>query len=72
MLTGNVWTLSDCSESQALGLELCGEASVPLPTGRNSPMLPFTGPITGSLVLKKKDTHTGYNMEIKYEREVCY
>lgn len=48
------------------GLELCGELQFPNASLKTTgPFFPFTGPSAFSIVLYKKDTHTGYKLLAK-------
>jgi hypothetical protein len=32
----------------------------------DAPRIPFTGPVKANVVINKKDTHTGYTLELKF------
>ena len=49
--------------------QVCSEASVPLSQSATAPRVPLTGPIRASLVINKKDTHTGYTLDAQFIQE---
>ena len=53
----------------ALGVELCGQVSLPRLTKSGAPWYPFTGPSTASIVLNKRDSFTKYHFEAKMLKE---
>lgn len=70
MLTDNIKVVGKCSGKsmeQALGLKLCSELSYPATSKDDAPMFPFTGPISGSVVLTKVDDHKSYEFDARFE-----
>ena len=52
--------------SKVIGLELCGQLQFPNASMHPSgPYFPLTGPSSMSLVLHKRDSHTGYKLLVK-------
>ena len=51
----------------ALGIELCGEITVPVLAKDKVARFPFTGPASGSVYINKKDTFTKYHVGGSFE-----
>ncbi|XP_067677413.1 uncharacterized protein [Haliotis asinina] len=70
LVTGNRKKLELCTGtrlSTITGLELCNEFQWPSASMvEESPYFPFTGPFSQSLVLHKRDSHTGYMIMAKH------
>ncbi|XP_071116773.1 uncharacterized protein [Haliotis cracherodii] len=66
LVSGNRKKLELCTGARLAtitGLELCNEFQWPNASMvDNAPYFPFTGPFSQSLVLYKRDTHTGYKL----------
>ncbi|XP_076462150.1 uncharacterized protein LOC143294657 [Babylonia areolata] len=69
MITDNRKKYKVCtgaSLSTVTGLEMCGELQFPNASmQRDGPYFPFTGPASLSLVLYKRDSHSGYKLLAK-------
>ncbi|XP_071088621.1 uncharacterized protein [Haliotis cracherodii] len=69
LVTGNRKKLELCTGTRLAtitGLELCNEFQWPNASMvDDAPYFPFTGPFSQSLILYKRDTHTGYNFMAK-------
>ncbi|XP_067677415.1 uncharacterized protein [Haliotis asinina] len=69
LVTGNRKKLKLCTGARAAiitGLELCNEFQWPSASMvDDAPYFPFTGPFSQSLVLHKRDRHTGYTIMAK-------
>ncbi|XP_050402855.1 uncharacterized protein LOC126819071 [Patella vulgata] len=69
MIKNNYKTRSFCSGKKMAdltGVELCGELSYPNASMVDAaPYFPFTGPVSMSLILHKRDTHSGYKLLAK-------
>ncbi|XP_046557707.1 uncharacterized protein LOC124266910 isoform X2 [Haliotis rubra] len=69
LVTGNRKKLELCTGARLAtmtGLELCNEFQWPSTSMvDDAPYFPFTGPFSQSLVLHKRDTHTGYKLMAK-------
>ena len=47
----------------ALGIEVCGEVSLPVWSKDQVAKFPFTGPTSAAVYINKKDTFTKYHVE---------
>ncbi|KAK6188791.1 hypothetical protein SNE40_004897 [Patella caerulea] len=69
MIKNNYKTRSFCSGKKMAditGVELCGELSYPNASMVDAaPYFPFTGPVSMSLILHKRDSHSGYKLMAK-------
>ena len=69
MITDNRRDVKMCTGkfvSKVTGLELCGELSYPnASTTETGPYFPFTGPVSLSVALFKRDSHTSYKLLAK-------
>jgi len=61
-------TSSNCYElTEALGIEVCGEMSMPVLAKDNVAKFPFTGPHSAAVYINKKDTFTKCHVDGSYD-----
>ena len=55
---------SECYDlTKALGIEVCGEVSLPVLGKEDIAKYPFTGPSSAAIYINKKDTFSKYHVE---------